>query len=441
MASFSFTLRGDHKFPMTFFNKSLSVKFRSSADPEYQNENGFYSVRLSYVNMSNVMDKNTVIPVTSSRIYYLGYDFHEKFSSVTYTLGEELRGKKLQLYPLTLSWSTRDVAILDGNLLSPVTTTSVGALLSSASSSAYRPAFTSTTGNITLLWLHSGLYDAFNFFIKVHDDSRDCDGQESVYYVDDNLAYHHHALFTASSTRLQFCPLIVTIQRASLDDGLALRINSLEGTDKNVSVLPGSDFSVTPFFEFNQQNQDKWSYTRLSGDVFSLLVPVGGTLNFTAKLGDLYANTICGDKYVDNPQNGIFMSRVYRYNNSSLHKGYEYPELDIQSCTRAGHSFKKFKVDFDVFVEELAPSSSLRVFANSNSILNLSAVQNFTKSYSTGYTTSVTFTYDGSKGEKGFFIRYRMTPDNDTTPGGAGHLARLSGATALFVVFYSLMNA
>uniref|UniRef100_A0A1I7Z1Q1 CUB domain-containing protein n=1 Tax=Steinernema glaseri TaxID=37863 RepID=A0A1I7Z1Q1_9BILA len=415
----SFTQRGSESFPMTFFNKSVSVNFRSSSKAiEFTCENGNYEISLFYVDLLKVTGRNTVIPVTRSSwsTFYNSYDFYDKFSSVTYTLGEELKEKKLQLYPLTLSWSTGVVAILDGDLRSHVAITTVGLLTSSGPSSGYMTPFTSTTGSITILCLESvnRTLDGYDFFIKVYDDSRDCDENKSVYYVDYDTP--NSALFNASSTKLPYCPLTILRERDSSYNALLLFIHSIEGTDKNVKVFPGSDFSVTPFFEFNQDNLEEWFDNDLFGDLFTLLVPVGGKLNFTARFTDI-PNSELVSAY--SPTSGIFMSQNYPFGDDSG-EVYDGRALRITSPSRP------FKVDFEVVVAELSSSSSLQVVADSKTIMSLSGAKNLTKSYSTDYFSEVKFGYDGINGEKGFFVRYRTTSGNDSwvspTEGGTTRL-------------------
>uniref|UniRef100_A0A1I8A8E0 CUB domain-containing protein n=1 Tax=Steinernema glaseri TaxID=37863 RepID=A0A1I8A8E0_9BILA len=393
--------------------------------------------------VSTLTGGNTVTTISSStqHTYYNSVDFKDKFSSVTFTLSEELKGKKLQLYALKLEGETGAVAIIDGDLESPVALTTVQALYYDGHSSGFVAPFTSTTGSITILCLKTVDSDTYNnygrgagydFFVKVYDDSRDCAENNSVYYVKEFGSFFDQSIFTAISKNLSHCPLTILKQRYYSPYErrvLSLGTNNIEGTDKNVKVLPGTDFTAAPFFEFNQKNHEKWTFNELSGYVFTILVPVGGRLNFT---GDTTSsgshNTVYGDVYPrGNPQNGIFMSPNYPYSNESLH-------ANVSRSLYIKSDWKKFKVDFDVVVGQLSSSSSLQVVAGSKSVTSLSGVENITKSYSTGYSDKVTFTYTGPEGEKGFFIRYRMASKN-------GSLAYLSGIMALLVVFYNLMSS
>uniref|UniRef100_A0A1I7Y0L3 CUB domain-containing protein n=1 Tax=Steinernema glaseri TaxID=37863 RepID=A0A1I7Y0L3_9BILA len=367
----SYTLTYDNDGPsqFTFFGKSVSVEFTSSAKAvEFVYEKGIYSIGLSYADMSTLKDKNNVTTISSSsqHTYFNTQDLKQQFSSVTYTLSEELKGKKLQLYTLQLVWSSSsgNIIVIDGDLSSPVTVAFLTTLISSAHFSGFAAPFTSTTGRITIMYLDEYYYNSFgpnggyDLFFKVYDDSRDCDEKKAVYYVRQSPGYDEYAVYIADSSSLHLCPLTIISQRyLSLND-LNLHVNSLEGTDKNVSVLPGSDFSATPFFEFNQKNQDKWSNTKLSGKIFTVLVPVGGRLNFTARFTEI-SNTTYADI---SPPNGIFMSPNYPYGDDSV--TYMGRKLVISSS-----SSKKFKVDFDVFVGELSSSSSLLVYTDKASVM------------------------------------------------------------------------
>uniref|UniRef100_A0A1I7Z9B9 Cadherin domain-containing protein n=1 Tax=Steinernema glaseri TaxID=37863 RepID=A0A1I7Z9B9_9BILA len=253
-----------------FFGKSVSVKFQSCPIPlTFLEENGDLKIGVSYLDLSTFTDKNTVISLDASKpsMFYNTVNLKEQFASVTFTLSSQKDGTKLQLYPLQIQSpnSPTSIVIIDGDLHSPAAVTSLQALVPISSYSGHTTPvnpFISTTGSITVLLLSTpdstqSPKDLNEFFIKVYDDSKDCDESNSVYYVD--LSVQHFV--ESKSTKLDRCPLTLIKQRnADPNSVVTIGVNNVDGTDKDVKVLPGSsDLDVTPFYEFNQKNQAKWA--------------------------------------------------------------------------------------------------------------------------------------------------------------------------------------
>ncbi|KAK0408464.1 hypothetical protein QR680_003975 [Steinernema hermaphroditum] len=420
---------------LPFYNKNLSINFKSS-DKLVTNraENGHFDIKASYVDHASLKSKNTVrfFNDSADSVLFRTSALVEQFSSVTFTLSKELSSKKLQLYHMYMDISLSfidNVIIMDGDLSHAVSATFSYDLFNNATVAR---SITSTTGSITLVLPYaSSIRHTAAMFLKVYDDSRDCSDTDSVFSTppyDDST----QTTYTAKSqnSKLLVCPLVILLPPSSLSpllqdsSALHLGINDIQGLDKSAKVLPGTDHNATPFYEVTNRNLNLWGSTSLFGNIFTVLLPVDTTLNFT-----ISTTCISDDASIDyyGHKMGIFMTRNYP-NGDSSKQGLTSRSLKVIDYGSADNTFK---AKFEVF-GSLSPSSSLLVLADSKVVLNATSGTKLQSSYDTGYASTVSFVYGGPEGEKGFFIRYEVIPK------GASILS-LSGIVVMVMATFHLM--
>ncbi|KAK0408310.1 hypothetical protein QR680_003882 [Steinernema hermaphroditum] len=419
----------DHTALLPFYNKNLSINFKSSDRiVKHQDENGYFDIKASYVDLVSLKNKNTVrfFNDSTDSVFFTTSALKEEFSSVTFALSNELSSKKLQLYAISTedSLSSIDnVLIMDGDLSNVASLTSIYDLLHNAT--VARP-ITSTSGSITVVLPDtSSIRHSAAMFLKVFDDSRDCSEANSVFSAPP-CGDTFQTTYTAKSqnSNLIVCPLMIVKLPGSPGDALNLGINDIQGSDKSVKVLPGVEHNAIPFYEVSKKNLNLWDSTFLYGNIFTILLPVETTLNFT-----ISKTQISGDQSIEynGHKMGIFMTPNYP-NGDSSKQNITWRAFKLTY----GDYYKTFKAKFDVF-GSLSPSSSLYVLADKKR-KNFSATSEtkLQSSYDTGYASTVSFVYNGPEGEKGFFIRYEVIPK------GVSFLS-LSGTVVMIMAMFHLV--
>ncbi|KAK0408522.1 hypothetical protein QR680_004005 [Steinernema hermaphroditum] len=392
---------------LPFYNKNLSINFESSDKfVTNQYENGNVDIKASYVDLVSLRSKNTVrfINDSADSVLFSSASLKYRFSSVTFTLSKELSSKKLQLYVISTedSIDIDTVLIMDGDLSHAVSAISNYDLLNNATVTG---PITSTTGNITVLLAYASpvRYSAA-MFLKVYDDSRDCSDADSVF----SAPPHGDTLQTtytveSQNSKLLVCPITILSLPGSFGDAMNFGINDIQGTDKSVKVLPGTDHNANPFYEVSKSTLNLWGPTSLYGEIFTILLPVETILNFSISKTQIPRDAISIDYYVH--KMGIFMTPNYP-NGGCSKEGLTSRSLKVIDYGSADNTFK---AKFEVF-GNLSPSSSLHVLANKKVVLNATSETKLQSSYDTGYASVVSFEYSGPESEKGFFIRYELIP-------------------------------
>ncbi|KAK0408465.1 hypothetical protein QR680_003976 [Steinernema hermaphroditum] len=417
----------DQPAPRPFYKKNLSINFESSDKRvTNQDENGHFDIKASYVDLVSLRSKNTVrfFNDSADSVLFRTSALVEQFSSVTFTLSKELSSKKLQLYPMSMDASLSfidNVLIMDGDLSHVASSTSIYDLL--YNTTVARP-ITSTTGSITLVLPYtSSIRHSGAMFLKVYDDSRDCSEANSVFNAPpDGDTFQTTYTAKSQNSKLLVCPLMILSLPGSFGDALNLRINSIQGTDKSVKVLPGTEHNVIPFYEVSRNNLSMFNNTSLYGDLFTILVPVGATIHFSIKMTTVVADrNVAGNTH----SMGIFMTPNYPNGDASKQNIAERSLQIISLSSYDSQIDDRFKVKFDIN-GKLSSASSLDVHVDSKLFFRTANVDSVRLSFVSPYARQVTFRYKGPEGEKGFFVRYEVIPKpgdrpvigsaNDTAP-------------------------
>ncbi|KAK0408519.1 hypothetical protein QR680_004004 [Steinernema hermaphroditum] len=230
-------------------------------------------------------------------------------------------------------------------------------------------------------------------FLKVYDDSRDCSDTDSVFSTPPYDTFQTTYSAKSQNSKLIACPLVILSPPSSLSpllqvgSALHLGINSIQGTDKSVKVLPGTNNNATPFYEVSNRNLNLWVDTTLNFSISTTYISYDASI-------DYYGHKM-----------GIFMTPNYPNGDASKQDS----TSRSLKLTNYGNDDYTFKAKFEVF-GSLSPSSSLFVLADSKVVLNATSGTKLQSSYDTGYANTVSFVYGGPEGEKGFFIRYEVIP-------------------------------
>ncbi|KAK0408528.1 hypothetical protein QR680_004007 [Steinernema hermaphroditum] len=393
---------------LAFYNKNLSINFKSS-DKLITNglANGMADIWATYDDLVSLRTKNTVrfINDPADFVVFTTDALEHRLSSVTFTLSKELSSKKLQLYLISTEYSqlSEDVLIMDGDLTHVASAIFSYGLLNNVTIA--RP-ITSTTGSITVVLTYEYTFRYSSvMLLKVYDDSRDCSDTDSVFNAPpDGDTFQMTYTARSQNSKLLVCPLTILSLPVFYSNALSLGIDDIQGTDKSVKVLPGTDHNATAFYEVSKSTFSLWDRISLHGDIFTILVPVETTLNFSISKTRISDNASI-DYY--GHRMGIFMMSNYP-NGDSSKQGLTSRSLKVIDHGSADNTFK---AKFEVF-GSLSPSSSLHVLANKEVVLNATSDMKLQSSYDTGYASVVSFIYSGPEREKGLFVRYEVIPSS-----------------------------